>query len=505
MNISSILLATLASVEGADYAGLISVTGACFGAAVKWLSSFSSVTLIAAVVIAVLAVLVGLRHGFRAKPLPLTPPKGGPGKWAWIAVAVLWVVVMLNYFDRQLLSVLNSSITEGGENGIAMTQAQFGMVTSAFLIVYAALSPVGGYLADRFSRKFIILCSLVVWSVVTWMTGTARSYEELIFWRGAMGVSEAFYIPAALALISDYHRGSTRSMATGLHMSGIYAGQILAGYGAWIANDPACALGWRLTFETFGFIGVAYALIVVLFLHDPKPAAASEQEAAVASAEASKAAAKASADFGMAQVLKSLFTGRAMAMLLVMYACAGFANWFLMGWYPRLLQDMFGLSEADAGPTATLWVNIAKYASVLLAAAVADLWYRKNRNARAYVPGICFCLAGPCVMIAMLPALGVPLGLGLWATVALVSTQGVAQGSLDATLMPVLRSHIDERFSATGYGMLNLTSVSAGALISWLGGYLKDSGVALGVPLSIAGVLMLVCGLFFFFLPKKNA
>lgn len=474
-----------------------------FGACVRWMSSMSNTTLFIAIIIAVLAVLMGIKQGFRSKPMSAAAPQNSPGKWAWIAVAVLWVVVMLNYFDRQLLAVLNSSITEGGENGISMTQAEFGTVTSAFLIVYAALSPVGGYLADRFSRKFIILSSLVVWSVVTWMTGQSSSFVELIFWRGAMGISEAFYIPAALALISDYHRGSTRSMATGLHMSGIYAGQMLAGYGAWIANDPSCALGWRLTFETFGFIGVAYAIIVVFFLHDPQ---APKEESAPAEETATEQPPAATAEtFSIGQVLKSLFTGRAMAMLLTMYAFAGFANWFLMGWYPRLLQDMFGISEADAGPQATLWVNIAKFAAVLLAAVVADMWYSKNRNARAYVPGICFCLAGPCVIIAMLPALGVPVALGLEVTLALVAMQGVAQGSMDATLMPVLRSHIDERFSATGYGLLNLTSVSAGALISWLGGHLKDAGVALGVPLSIAGVLMVICGLLFFFLPKKNA
>ena len=479
---------------------ILQTFGEMFGAAIRWCSTLSGTTLIIAAVVAVLAVVLGIKGGLRSAPLPEYDPRKGPGKWAWIAVVVLWVVVMLNYFDRQLLAVLNKSITEGGENGIAMTQAQFGMVTSAFLIVYAALSPVGGYLADRFSRKFIILCSLVVWSVVTWMTGQSSSYEELIFWRGAMGVSEAFYIPAALALISDYHRGSTRSMATGLHMSGIYAGQILAGFGAWIANDPACSLGWRLTFETFGFIGVAYAIVVILFLHDPQ---AGEDEKTGDAAQLVPDSAPAG-DFGIGHVLRSLFTGRAMAMLLIMYACAGFANWFLMGWYPRLLQDMFGISEAEAGPMATTWVNIAKYAAVL-AAVVADMWYRSNKSARAYVPGICFCLAGPCVIVAMLPALGVPIALSLAATVALVSMQGVAQGSLDATLMPVLRSHIDERFSATGYGLLNLTSVSAGALISWLGGFLMDSGVALGVPLSIAGFLMVLCGLLFFFLPKKSS
>ena len=192
---------------------ILQAFGEMFGGAIRWCSSYANMTLLVAAAVALAAVLLGVRNGFRSKPLSAYVKGRGPGFWAWVAVIVLWVVVMLNYFDRQLLAVLNTSITSG-EQGIAMTQAQFGMVTSAFLIVYAALSPVGGYLADRFSRKFIILCSLVVWSVVTWMTGQSSTYEELIFWRGAMGVIEAFYIPAALALISDYHRGSTRSMAT---------------------------------------------------------------------------------------------------------------------------------------------------------------------------------------------------------------------------------------------------------------------------------------------------
>lgn len=461
------------------------------------------ITLWGAVAIAVAAVVIGLKNGFKNKPVLKAAPAGGPGKWAWICVVVLWVVVMLNYFDRQLLAVLNQSITEGAD-GIKMSQAEFGMVTSAFLIVYAALSPVGGFLADRFSRKFIILCSLVVWSAVTYMTGKSATLEELVFWRALMGVSEAFYIPAALALISDYHRGKTRSMATGIHMSGIYAGQVLAGCGAMMAGDP-CQLGWRLTFETFGFIGVAYAIIVIFFLRDPE-GATPEQLAAEAAATGDTKPAAAGNDFTIMDVLRNLFSGRAFPMLLVAYAIAGFANWFLMGWYPRLLIDMFNIPEAEAGPQATSWINFAKYGAVLIAAVIADMWYAKtnNPNARAYVPGIGFCLAGPCVVIAMLPALGLPVSFGLAATLGLVAMQGVAQGSLDATLMPVLRSQIDERFSATGYGLLNLTSVGAGALISWLGGYLKDANIALGIPLSVAGMLMVVCGLMFFFLPKKK-
>lgn len=462
------------------------------------------ITLWGALAIAAAAIFIGLKNGFKNKPVAKAAPAGGPGKWAWACVAVLWVVVMLNYFDRQLLAVLNQSITEG-QDGIKMSQADFGMVTSAFLIIYAVLSPVGGFLADRFSRKFIILCSLVVWSAVTYMTGKSGSYEELIFWRALMGVSEAFYIPAALALISDYHRGKTRSMATGIHMSGIYAGQVLAGCGAMMAGEP-CQLGWRLTFETFGFIGVAYALIVIFFLRDPEGATPEELAAEAAAAEGQKKLAAAGSDFTIMDVLRNLFSGRAFPMLLIAYAIAGFANWFLMGWYPRLLIDMFHIPEAEAGPQATSWINFAKYGAVLIAAVIADMWYARtnNPNARAYVPGIGFCLAGPCVVVAMLPALGLPIEFGLAATLGLVAMQGVAQGSLDATLMPVLRSQIDERFSATGYGLLNLTSVGAGALISWLGGYLKDANIALGIPLSVAGALMVVCGLMFFFLPRKK-
>ena len=446
-----------------------------------------------AIGIAVLAIMAACKKGLKKPAISPNAPVTTPGKWAWIAVAVLWVVVMLNYFDRQLLAVLNKSMTEG-PGCIEMTQAQFGIVTSAFLIVYAALSPVGGYLADRFSRSFIIMCSLVVWSIVTWMTGKSESYEELVFWRAMMGVSEAFYIPAALALITDYHRGSTRSLATGLHMSGIYAGQVMAGYGAMMAGDP-CQMGWRLTFEVFGFIGVAYGLIVLFFLRDPK---AEEAPATETGAEASSA--PAAPQFTLGQMLKSIFTGRGMYLLLLMISFAGFANWFLLGWYPRLLQDMFEISEADAGPAATQWINIAKYISVLACAVIADRWYLRNKNARAYVPGIAFCIAGPCVLLAMMFGAQV----GLVAVLALVSMQGVAQGAMDATLMPVLRSTIDERFAATGYGLLNLTSVGAGALVSWLGGMLKDAGTPLSSVLSLAGILMMLCGIILFLLPKKD-
>lgn len=482
-------------------------------------------TLVIALMFVVIAIVAiqAWRKGVR-NVVNLADPNTKPGLWAWVAVGLLWIVVMLNYFDRQLLSVVRAPIVED----IPMTDAQFGLITSAFLVIYAVLSPVGGFLADRYSRRLVILCSLVVWSTVTWWTGHAEDYTTLFIARAAMGVSEAFYIPAALALITDYHRGSTRSLATGIHMSGIYAGMALAGYGATMSD----AIGWRMTFAVFGLVGVIYGFILIVFLRDPSKApadSAREQlrtEADVPAVAEEKSAP--AADFEKmsgAQVFKSLLASRPMWILLTVVAFAGAGNWFLLTWYPTLLTDTFkavqdvtvplaevsgmnqliSLSVGEAGPAATLWSSIAKYIAVIVAAIIADRWVQKNLKARALVPGISFVLAGPCVILAVVLA-GMFGGVAwlFYTMLALVATQGIAQGSLDATLMPVMRSHIDERYSATGYGLLNLTSAGVGALISFFGGWFKDQGIPLTTTLAVAGGLMFICGILFFALPKPQ-
>ena len=200
-----------------------------------------------------------------------------------------------------------------------------------------------------------------------------------------MGISEAFYIPAALALITDYHRGSTRSIATGLHMSGIYVGMAVAGFGATMASWT----GWRMTFALFGLIGVAYAVILILFLKDPSKAPADTAQAKKPSVPEKKtvllnvdndeqAIKEPSSKLSTGAVLSSLLSGRPMWMLLAVVAFAGAGNWFLLTWYPTLLQDKYQLSSAEAGPAATLWSSVAKYVAVLGGAILADMWCRAS-------------------------------------------------------------------------------------------------------------------------------
>ena len=479
--------------------------------------TFDALVIVLMLVVIAIVAIQAWRKGVR-NVANLADASTAPGKWAWIAVGLLWIVVMLNYFDRQLLSVVRAPIVED----IPMTDAQFGLITSAFLVIYAVLSPVGGFLADRYSRRLVILCSLVVWSTVTWWTGHAEDYTTLFIARAAMGVSEAFYIPAALALITDYHSGSTRSLATGIHMSGIYAGMALAGYGATMSD----AIGWRMTFA----VGVLYGFVLIVFLRDPSkaPADNAREQLRDGVPAATEEKAVPAADFEKmsgAQVFKSLLSSRPMWILLTVVAFAGAGNWFLLTWYPTLLTDTFkviqdvsvpladakgmgdviSLTTGEAGPAATLWSSIAKYIAVIVAAIIADRWVQKNLKARALGPGISFVLAGPCVILAVVLA-GMFGGVAwlFYTMLALVATQGIAQGSLDATLMPVMRSHIDERYSATGYGLLNLTSAGVGALISFFGGWFKDQGVPLTTTLAVAGGLMFICGILFFALPKPQ-
>jgi MFS transporter, ACS family, D-galactonate transporter len=136
-------------------------------------------------------------------------------KYPWIVVGLLWVVALLNYMDRQMLSTMRPSM----QIDIAELQsaANFGNLMAIFLWIYGFASPISGIIADRINRKWLIAGSLLVWSVVTYAMGFAATFEQLYWLRAVMGVSEALYIPAGLSLIADFHSSKTRA----LHRPGI--------------------------------------------------------------------------------------------------------------------------------------------------------------------------------------------------------------------------------------------------------------------------------------------
>lgn len=388
----------------------------------------------------------------------------GLARGAWLVVALLCGVALLNYLDRQVLVNMHDPVV----GDIPMDEKHFGLLSAVFLVVYGLASPFGGYLADRFGRKPVIMVSLVVWSAATWATGHATSFEGLLGARAVMGFGEACYIPAGLALITDFHTGRTRAFATGVHMCGIYAGKLLGGFGGYYAMW----FGWRHTFAALGLLGVLYAAITYFFL----PRRSGAMKAALAS----------TSDAGVTRsgALRALFRDASFRKLAGVVAVAGACNWLIMGWLPKFMQDAYKLSVGDAGFHANTWINLTMFVAVLGGGALSDALSRKHPRARALIPAVGFLIAAPGVFFGS--------GAGTLTCAALgFSLYGIAQGFFDANLMPVLRQVADARLTATGYGFLNLVSCASGGLMIFCAGGLKDTQVGFEVPFRIAAAGLL--------------
>jgi MFS family permease len=401
---------------------------------------------------------------------------------AWLTVALLCVVGCLNYLDRNMITTMRKSIVEA----VPMTDAQFGLLTSVFLWVYGILSPFAGFLADRFSRGRVIIVSLFVWSAVTWLTAHATTFQGLLIARALMGISEACYIPAALALITDYHRGSTRSFATGVHVAGIMVGQGLGGVGGWMAERH----GWHFPFTVFGIVGIVYAVFLIFTLRDaPREASApAPSETPMATVE--------KVTFGAA--LRSLLSNSSFLVALSFFGLLGVAGWGLVGWLPTYFQERFNLGQGVAGFSATGYLNAGSFSGVLLGGFLADRWSRTNPRARILVPAIGLCIAAVGVLtLSLTHAFAI--------AVVGVVIYGVTRTFTDANMMPILCLIADPRYRATGYGMLNLLSCIIGGIGIYAGGALRDANIDLSkLFLFVVGVISVCAVLLFFLKPKQN-
>jgi MFS family permease len=328
---------------------------------------------------------------------------------------------------------------------------------------------VGGWFADRFSRRRVIILSLAVWSLVTWATSYAHTYHQLLATRAVMGISEACYIPAALALIADYHRGATRSLATGIHMSGLYAGMALGGMGGWVAEQH----GWSASFFSFGCVGVAYALVLAALLRDaPRVESAGTVEAPERPLE----------------TIRVLGGNGAMWIVAVQYIFTSGASWAFVTWIPTFLREHFHLTQTSAGFTATAYTQVASFAGVLIGGAWADHWSRTQLRARAWVPMLALIGASPFILLTA--------GTGvLWIAVLGLIAFGFGRGCLDANMMPVLCQVTERRHRATSYGLLNLLGCTIGGGAAYFGGWLREQKLDLSLLVMGSALLVLTSGL----------
>lgn len=402
--------------------------------------------------------------------------------YPWVVVALLWVVALLNYMDRQMLSTMQEAMKM---DIVELGKAEaFGALMAVFLWIYGFMSPVAGIVADRVSRKWLVVGSLFVWSAVTYLMGYADSFQELYWLRASMGISEALYIPSALSLIADWHQDKSRSLAIGIHMTGLYVGQAIGGFGATLA----AAFSWHEAFHWFGIVGIAYSVVLLLFLHENpnrvkvdklQPAAAGEKKSSLLG--------------GLSVVLSNW----AFWVILFYFAAPSLPGWATKNWLPTLFAESLNIPMSEAGPISTITIAVSSFVGVLVGGVMSDRWVQRNIRGRVYTGAIGLGLTVPSLLL---------LGMG-HSFVSVVGAGllfGVGFGIFDANNMPILCQFVSAKHRATAYGIMNMTGVFAGAAVTHLLGRWTDGGnLGMGFAM-LSGIVLVALALQLYFLRPKS-
>lgn len=383
-------------------------------------------------------------------------------KWyPWLVVVLLSGVAFLNYMDRQMLSTMRFAMSEDiMEVATSYTGPWgWGALMAAFMWIYGLMSPVSGAIADRLNRKNLIVGSLFVWSTVTLLMGFVDSYVELYVLRALMGFSEALYIPAALSLIADIHSGKTRSLAIGIHMTGIYLGQVAGGFGSIFSN----LLNWHTVFILCGLVGIIYSIILIIFVRDPGREKKEKEQIESQGPQLS--------------VMKSVLlvlSNMAFWAVLFVFTTLSMPGWATKNWLPELLANVISnnwdmpIGEAMnfAGPIAVISLAGASFIGAMIGGKLSDNWVQKNVRGRVYTSSIGLALIVPSLIF-------MGLGNSLISVVLAILCFGIGYGFFDTNNMPILCQFIPSRQRATAYGFINMAGVLGGAAITTLLGNLS--------------------------------
>lgn len=402
--------------------------------------------------------------------------------YKWIVVALLWIVALLNYMDRQMLATMRPSMQLDIHE--LQSATNFGYLMGIFLWVYGFMSPISGIIADKVNRKWLIVGSLFVWSGVTFGMGLANTFHQVYWLRAIMGISEALYIPAGLSLIADYHDDKTRSLAIGIHMTGLYFGQALGGFGATVA----AAYTWHFTFHTFGLIGIAYSLILIVLLREKK------DRGEINLTDKKLLPEKTSILKGLAL----LFSNISFWIILFYFAIPSLPGWATKNWLPTLFAQNLDIPMSQAGPLSTITIAASSFIGVIFGGILSDRWVQKNIRGRIYTSAIGLAFTIPSLLL---------LGFGhsLFNVIGAALCFGVGYGMFDANNMPILCQFVPQKLRATAYGIMNMVGVFAGAYITDLLGRSSDAG-NLGKSFAmLAGIVLIALIIQVSFLrPKVN-
>lgn len=392
------------------------------------------------------------------------------GSYRWWVVVMLWLVCLFNYADRQAIF----SVFDPLKEEMNLTDVELSFVGSAFMYVYAITLPFAGLVGDRLSRKTLILGGLVFWSLVTLGTAFAQNFWHLVLCRALEGLGEAFYFPASMALISDYHGSKTRSRAMGLHQSSVYAGTI---FGGAVAGYCGQYYGWRSGFYLFGTLGVLLAFALYFLLKEPVRGAADGSEIEARPATPGELIR------GVPEVLGS---GMVLLFLLVFIGTVFVGSIFLT-WMPTYLKREFNMSLSMAGLNATIWLQLASVLGVLVGGWLADRWAGQRASGRVLVQMAGLLAGAPLVFMAGRTG---DVTVLVFALIGFGFCKGLYDSNTWAALYDVVRT---ERRS-TALGLVNglgwlIGGAPAPTVIAIMAGY-----IGFGPSLSATSMIYLATG-----------
>jgi MFS family permease len=358
--------------------------------------------------------------------------------YKWAVVGMLWFICFFNYADRQaIFSVFPRLKAEFGFDAV-----QLGLIGSAFAWVYAAGAPLAGFIADRVSRKKLILGGCAFWSLVTLLTGSCGRLWQFVAVRALEGLGETFYFPATMSLLSDYHGRRTRSRAMAWHQSSVYAGTIGGSwFGAWLAETH----GWRSGFYVFGGLGLALAVVLARFLREP-PRNSEEPETP-----------ERAAALGARETWREIFRRPAAWLLMLAFLGANFVATIFLTWTPTFLTEKFGFRLTTAGLSGSLFIHLASAISVPIGGWLADAWSGRWAAGRILVQAVGLAVGAGFIVL---------VGLTRDVTTLLVAMTffGLSKGLYDSNIFAALYDAIAPRARASAAGVMNTVGWGGGAL-----------------------------------------
>ena len=390
-----------------------------------------------------------------------------PSWYKWEVLLLLWMAYLLNQADRQVFNTVLPAIRDA----LTLTDTSIGLIATIFNLCYAFMVPMGGWVGDKFSRKWVVTIAILFWSVATMFTGLATGVIMLILMRSvATGGGEAFFGPANYSLLGQYHK-ETRARAMSIHQTAYYIGVILAG---WLAGLIADKLGWQYSFIIFGAVGVIWGIIMAIRLKDKKD-------------DNEEAAAKEENKVGILDGFKVVFTTPTALMLTIGFSGLIFVITGFMTWVPAFLQEEFGQNQAAAGFNSMFWTYLAAFVGVLLAGSLSDKFAVKTNKARMLLQA--FGLIAGAVFLFIMGG-----SKTLWVLYLSFAGWGFFRAFFDANTYTILYDVTPARLHASCSSAMITTGFAVGALAPVILGAMKQSLGSLSATFPVLGIIWVVCG-----------